>query len=140
MKNKIIIIVSFLLSLLYLSSCMGTLDWSYALPNGYELTHVNSVTILVSHTEEDFQVDGIPSFIKEFAYDDRYVFTRNVVSIDDNNIFNELYYVLDTKERKTYGPFENLEILKTETENLKIEIPKRWYRTSPDPYVAFEKS
>ena len=81
----------------------------------------------------------IPSYIKEFAYDDRYVCTRNVESIDDNNIFSERYYILDTKEQKLNGPYDTQEKFKTAIDEMNVCLDE-WYRTSPDPNMIDEEA
>lgn len=60
----------------------------------------------------------------------------DVESINNNNIFDEKYYVLDTKEKKVYNSCASISELKELAEELEIEIPTIWYRTSPDPNFA----
>ena len=119
--------------LIFLTSCAGVSDWSYQLPNGYQVWRINSGEIIIKYVGEETVDTGIPSFIKEFSYDDRYVFTRNIDDVSENNIFEETYYALDTEERKIYGPFENMEIMKNKAEEWSCNVPAKWYRTSPDP-------
>ena len=122
-----------MISILLLASCAGVSDWSYELPNNYEVWRINSNYIIIKYVGKETVDANIPSFVKEFSYDDRYVFTRNIDNISNNNIIEEKYYMLDTKERKVYGPFDNLEKLKSQTSELHCQIPVKWYRTSPDP-------
>jgi len=116
-----------------LTSCAGTGDWTYRLPNDYEVRHIHSEKVLIEYADLSSDGEGIPSFIKEFSYDERYVFTKNVKDITNNNIFDELYYALDTQEKKTYGPFNSVEELKNKIEEWNVTLPEKWYRTSPDP-------
>ena len=87
-----------------------------------------------SNSQEN--VDEICGFIKEFSYDSRYVFTRNVDSIEENNILQEKYYIFDTTENRAYDACSSTEELERLAQSLGIEIPSTWYRTSPDPSSA----
>ncbi len=120
--------------LLMTTSCTGINDWSFTLPNGFEIWHINSKEIKIVCTDDNSEVE-IPSFIKEFAYDSQYVFTRNVEDIDSNNIFNEKYYILDTQNRVLYGAYDKIDDFENALENLQIDFPVNWYRTSPDPNI-----
>ena len=122
-----------LILVLFLTSCAGVSDWSYKLPNDYEVWRINSKEIIVKYVGNETVDAEIPSFVKEFSYDDRYVFTRNTDDISQNNIFEETYYALDTESKKVYGPFENIEEMKNQAQEWQCEIPQKWYRTSPDP-------
>lgn len=130
--KKIFIFIN-LTVVLFLTSCAGVSDWSYKLPNGYEVWRVNSKEVLIKYAGEETVDAGIASFVKEFSYDDRYVFTRNVDDISENSIFKETYYALDTEEQKVYGPFGSIEELQNQAAEWQCEIPRKWHRTSPDP-------
>ena len=94
-------LIMLFLILIVLTGCgAGVSDWSYQLPNNYEVWRINSDSIIIKDMESQKNVEEIAGFVKEFSYDSRYVFTRNVESINNNNIFDEKYYVLDTKEKK----------------------------------------
>jgi len=71
---------------------------------------------------------------RAFSYDDRFIYTRNVLSINENNIFNEIYYILDTKEKALHGPFGSIEEFKNKLNEFEI-VAENWYRTSPDPNI-----
>ena len=126
-------IVTILLVVFSLTGCAGVSDWSYQLPNNYEVWRINSQEIIIKNAITQNNIDAISGFVKEFSYDSRYVFTRNVQNISDNNILNEEYYTLDTIENKVYGPFDSIEDLQQHVEEWGIKIPEKWYRTSPDP-------
>lgn len=122
-----------LILVLFLTSCADVSDWSYKLPNSYEVWRINSKEIIIKYVGDETVDAEIPSFVKEFSYDDRYVFTRNIDDISQNNIFKETYYALDTEKQKVYGPFENIEEMQNQAQEWQCEIPQKWYRTSPDP-------
>ncbi len=134
--KKVVSLISFLVVIIFISSCAGTGDWIFELPNDYEVWHINSREILIKCTDLENPGDKIPSFVKEFSYDDRYVFSRNIDSVSSNNVLNETYYTLDTLEKKVYGPFESIEELQKQADEWNVEIPERWYRTSPDPNMS----
>lgn len=136
--KKVVVFISIVLSM-FLSACAGVSDWSYKLPNNYEVWRINSKKIVVKYVGEEIVDAEIPSYIKEFAYDDRYVCTRNVESIDDNNIFSERYYILDTKEQKLNGPYDTQEKFKTAIDEMNVCLDE-WYRTSPDPNMIDEEA
>lgn len=111
----------------------GRDDWSYKLPNEYEVSKINSNEIIVECVSVITNNNvKIPSFVKEFSYNDRFVCTRNILSINENNIFNEAYYILDTKEKVLYGPYDSIIEFKNKLDEFEIVVEK-WYRTSPDP-------
>ena len=134
--RKFSILIGVFAMVLFLTSCAGTSDWSYKLPNKYEVWHINSNEILIKCVDLEESGEKIPSFVKEFSYDERYVFSRNVEDVVSNNIVDETYYALDTLERKVYGPFNSVEELQKKALELDVEIPKKWYRTSPDPNLS----
>jgi len=131
--RKIIMLSLVFVLILCLTSCAGLGDWTYKLPNNYEVWHVNSHDIVIKSVDLDNPGEKIPSFVKEFSYDERYVFSRNVEDILSNNVIKEIYYALDTLEGKVYGPFNSLEELHKKTDEWNVVFPERWYRTSPDP-------
>ena len=119
-----------------LMSCSGTGDWSFELPNNYEMWHINSNDIHIKYIGDNITNGSeIPNFIKEFAYNERYVFTRNVKDIKSNNILEEVYYILDTQEQKICGEYNSVGELYNGANFLGIEIPETWYRTNPDPNI-----
>ena len=131
MKKYIILsVVIFIL----LTGCAGIDDWLYELPNGYEVWRINSNEIIVKCVSDTTNNVNIPSFVKEFSYDDRFIYTRNVLSINENNIFNEIYYILDTKEKALHGLFGSIEEFKNKLNEFEI-VAEKWYRTSPDPNI-----
>lgn len=135
MKKISILIV--LIMTLFLTSCAGVSDWSYKLPNNYEVWRINSADIIVKYVGEGIAGAEIPSFVKEFSYDDKYVCTRNIESINENDIFAEKYYILDTYEQALYGPYDSMEEFNNKLKEMKISLTK-WYRTSPDPNMMDE--
>ena len=84
-KLSIVLLISFVLA-----GCgAGVSDWCYQLPNHYEVWRINSNCIIIKDMNSQKNVNEISGFVKEFSYDSRYVFTRNVETIEINNIFEE---------------------------------------------------
>lgn len=130
------ILILFFVAFVLTGCVSGVSDWNYHLPNNYEVWRINSNSIIIKDMSLQKNVSEIPGFVKEFSYNARYVFTRNVESIEDNNVFDEKYYVLDTEEKKVYDACSSIEELKDLAVNLEIELPTKWYRTSPDPNMS----
>ena len=99
MKKILIFSYIFVLTLC-LTSCAGTGDWTYKLPNNYEVQHINSKDIVIKCVDSEEASEMIPSFVKEFSYDERYIYSRNIEDISSNNVTEEIYYAIDTLERK----------------------------------------
>lgn len=51
MKRKAILV--YLLLVLVLTSCAGVSDWSYKLPNNYEVWRINSNEIIVKYAGDE---------------------------------------------------------------------------------------
>lgn len=137
MKKRFVLFFLFTaFGLICLNACAGVSDWEYSLPGGYAIWKINSGSIVMRDSNSQENVDEICGFIKEFSYDSRYVFTRNVDSIEENNILQEKYYIFDTTENRAYDACSSTEKLERLAQSLGIEIPSTWYRTSPDPNSA----
>lgn len=128
--RKLIMVLIFVFSL---TGCAGVNDWSYKLPNNYEVWRINSDEIVINNVSTHETVSEIRGFLKEFSYDSRYVFTRNISDVFANNILDERYYILDTENGKVYGAFDSIEELQNQCDEMNIKIPDKWLRTSPDP-------
>lgn len=140
--KKLFIFTFIIISFFMMSSCIGAgySDWSYELPHEFELWHINSKEIKIVYVGDSPLIGtkgektlGIPSFVKEFAYNERYICTRNIVNIDENNINNEVYYILDTQNAVTYGPYDNINAFNEAMTEFNIADLGYWKRTSPDP-------
>ena len=139
MLKKSIQCVLIILVLLVFASCMGPglNDWSFILPNGFEVCHINSNEILIiQRSSGGANTIVIPSFVKEFCYNERYVCTRNVDDICENNIFREVYYLLDTLEAEVIGEYDQLGDLESALLDMNITDLGDWLRTSPAPVGA----
>lgn len=149
MKARHINIIILIVFILLLVSCCsgsvfimavspGKLDWGFNLVNGYTVEHINASNIYITcHGKSD--ADEIPSFVKEFAYDSRYVYSRNVSNIEENDIFNESYYILDTEKGVLLGKYDSFDKFKDGILKKGLSFPTKWYRTSPDPNLYHDE-
>ena len=64
MKRQLNIFVMSFVMFLFLTSCAGTGDWTYPLPNNYEVCHIHSEEILMKCVNAEYESDTIPSFVK----------------------------------------------------------------------------
>lgn len=51
-----------------------------------------------------------------------------VKTVENNDFFLEEYYILDTKERELYGPFQTHDEIKEKIDKYKITLEK-WHMT-----------
>lgn len=138
MKIKILL-VSFLI---LLTACPGLLDWSYVLVNGYEVWHINGYDIHIGFTEDgstlktylDDKLIGVPPYVTAVWHDDRYIIARHISTddIDDykeEKTVTEDYYLVDSIEKKSFGPYKNLNDLFIET-NIPVVKDITWVLSS----------
>jgi len=127
MKKSIVLLVVFLL---FVTACAGNGDWHKELPNNYRIARINGERIEIYNHKKIADTGKIDSFIKEYSYDDRYIFTRNVDCILNNDISCEKYYMLDTIENKKYGPYYSINAFKSSMGEKNILLPDKWIITS----------
>lgn len=141
MKAKL----SFVLILCFLAiSCMvgpGLNDWTYPLPNEYEMYHINSKTILITPLYKDKNPDseliGIPAHIVSFCLNSRFVCAKTINT--ENEPRDDVavsYYILDTLNQKVYGPFSSEQKYLSNVDALAITGLGEWIATSPAPEGA----
>jgi len=131
-RNIMKMIFFIIIKLIILNFCTGAglSDWSYILPNGYEMWRINSSDIRVGFVGEnrsslsmyngniqDGTLIGIPPHIIEFGYNEKYVCAKIIQNI--SNVY--LYYILDTETRYVYEFSEEFKFYEKLNE-LKIEI------------------
>jgi hypothetical protein len=127
----------------------GLNDWKYKLPNNYEMWHINSNEIVVGLRDSNYTLRmyddehnliGIPAHIIYFANTDRYVYAKtlkpdDIIRFKNSQYVEMFFYVVDTKIRKSYGPFSN------EVDLLSNFIIDNliWIATQPPPEGVFYK-
>lgn len=113
-KVKLAVLISVLAAML--SACPGLNDWTYdALPNGYEIWRVNSQDITFGRREGNELKCVIPRYIIAFCNNDRYIGLQRVamdsipydeiVNIEELDISDPEYYLVDAQHGAVYGPF-----------------------------------
>ncbi|MEL3912445.1 DUF3997 domain-containing protein [Treponema pedis] len=138
MRRKILLV--FFLALL--TSCPGLLDWSYVLVNGYEVWHINSDDIHIGFTEDgstlktylDDKLIGVPPYVTAVWHDDRYIIARHISHDDvadykEGKTVTEDYYLVDSKEKKSFGPYKDINELFIET-NIPVVKDITWVLSS----------
>lgn len=115
-------------------------DWSYALPNDYEIWHINSREIVCGKKNTENSILYVVSkYITEFCYNDSFVCLKRVDVPE--NIYQEIdmtapdYYIVDTVENETYGPFDK-EQYQRKIDKLTITGLSSWIKTTPRPNEA----
>ena len=119
---------------LLISGCAsGRGDWSYELPNEYQVFMCNSHQIMIigkeHHVVENVSTNTyVENYIIEFCYDNQYVGAKRIVPADilhatTEEIYNNTptYYILDTSTGDVCGPLdENSYLMKCN--NLDIQM------------------
>ena len=120
--KKIFIFVEIFVMIFLLTGCLS--DYDIELPNGYEInaTSTNQVSINFHGTvlSDNIIDDSIPTKVVQVGYDERYVIAKqyemkkkypnnpsNTYEIPDET--KVCYWILDTIERKKYGPYNSKE-------------------------------
>lgn len=144
MKKGFILGFAALLSL-FISACASgsnqvyNNDWSYILPNDYEIWHVNARKIVCGKKEGEFALGPhvAGDYITEFCYNNQFVCLKCVVPPEDItvpiNLENPDYYIIDTVTDTTYGPLCEATFLE---KIRKITDLSDWESTTPHPNGA----
>ena len=152
MKRTTISIIFAILSLLLFTSCdasigPGASDWSYDLPNQYQIIRANSHSISIGYgstsgtitTREDDKIYGVDAYVWEFCVNSRYVGVKQVDvpenARDEVRFLNPRYYLIDTLKQNVYGPFKEAEYDK-ECKKRSVSGMGNWQTTNPAPEGA----
>ena len=118
----------------------GNSDWSYKLPNGYVIWHINSRKIVCGKKETENSISNIGGdYVLKFCYNNIYVCLQCVdVSDDLSKEIDEAYpqfYIINTEKDEIVGPlFETQYIEKINSINL--NNLSSWIKTKPAPNGA----
>ena len=115
-------------------------DWSYSLPNGYAIWHINSHKIICVKQNTLYDASSVvDEFVLEFCYNDVFVCLKCVeisneinAGIEDSNLF---YYILNTEDNNIYGKLTEEEYLLNLQELLITDLSD-WIPTNPRPNGA----
>ncbi len=146
MKKSIIIAFAVLLCVLTACSSsdlnmqVNNSDWSYILPNDYEIWHINSREIVCGKKNGEQSLSStVTNYISEFCYNTQYVCLQCVVVPEDLSQpidkSNPYFYIIDTLNDETYGPFTELEYSEYIGEKSIADLTS-WIKTAPRPEGA----
>ena len=108
-------------------------DWSYILPNGYELWHLSADKVVLVKNDGDSIGDTIiPAHIKEFCYNEQFIGIQQIEQGSSKQDADLCYYLVDTEQEQVWGPFDQEEYL-NQCEQLDIEAMCDWVATKPTP-------
>lgn len=115
-------------------------DWSYKLPNKYEINHINSREIICGKRETEHSSSIIiDRYVTEFCFSNQFVSLKCVdVPQDLSEEINRSdpdYYIIDTVNNATYGPFDERRYSE-EIEELNVTGLSAWVKTYPRPEGA----
>ena len=126
-------ILSFL-TIFYLVSCIGpgALDWSYQLPNGYMLTHINPQRIVITSENHPIIIGNSVNYVIIEANIIKFCYNDNYVCIQQNHA-DTRFYILDTLEHNVHGPFYDESEYEEKVSDLGITGLSDWKATSSNP-------
>lgn len=132
-------ILAALLAALLLGGCIGPglSDWSYPLPNGYAIVHVNSQQIIFGRQRTEYSTDvDVDSFVYAFCYGERWVGLQRLEARPADGASPSPdaveYYLADTQEETLAGPMtqqEYAQVLRAR----QIDDLCAWIKTVPAP-------
>lgn len=147
MKKSLIIIVISVLVLIVVYTLfnsdaqIGNNDWSYSLPNNYEIWHINSEQIVCGKKTSEHSIgENVGGYyVSEFCYDDKYICLQCIPTYgeaSDNTTKSQTdFYIIDSSTDKEYGPFTQTEF-EDKLEELNLTNLCAWIKTKPRPEGA----
>ncbi len=129
MKKRMIAVL--LLSILLLSACAGAGDWSYELPNGYEIWRINGESIVIGVRNGSALYPVLDGFVEAFCSGERYVAVRMAPSEESG----ETFFLVDTEGGASYFAETEDELFQT-CESLGVTDLGDWIETQPAPKGA----
>lgn len=147
--KKYILVVIVVLCVFFISSCSATVfnsqinnnDWSYKLPNNYEIWHINSRKIVCGKRNNENSISTVVGqYVSEFCHNDKYVCLKCIEVSDDLSDANDLadicyYYIIDTLRDEICGPLTEQEYIK-EVKSKNVTELSLWIKTKPRPEGA----
>ena len=104
------------MSLHFLTGCAGLGDYSVDLPGEYSVVRVSAHMVTIAHKEGESSWGSniIPSKVTELAWDDDYIFAKQLGLKQDPNSNNGIkipneddvhFWILEVKTGEVFGPF-----------------------------------
>ena len=112
MKNRILIVLGIIISMLILSMTIPIKvnKWFYSLPNHYLVAKVSNDQIIIGKylnkkvsIKKDNSIIGVNEYVEAFATNDNYIYAR---CINNKNDIVVDYYIIDSSLEKVYGSYE----------------------------------
>lgn len=147
--KKCIKIISIILLIMSLSACASNAissginngDWSYKLPNNYEIWRINSREIVCGKKDGENSLSNVinENYVLEFKYNERYVClkcveaTQNLSAEIDKS--NPNFYIIDTMKDTIYGAYTNTDF-QDKIKDMGLIFNTDWIKTTPIPEGA----
>ncbi len=147
--KKFLQFISIVLLIIPLSACTSNTitygvnngDWSYKLPNNYEIWHLNSREIICGKRDVDNSLSNVISenYILEFKYNERYVCLKCVEATRDLSVeideSNPSFYIIDTIENTIYETYTDTDF-EDKIKAMSLVFNTNWIKTTPIPEGA----
>ena len=136
--------LSFTSNLVFYIVKVNQANWIYRLPNSYRLRQVSKKEIILERPLQDAQEPVLPDCIAEFCHNDRYICLQTGIPRKKKKRAREEvsdvmhhaeYYIVDTEQNLTYGPFSRWNLL-VECSALCVGELEDWIPTMPRPHFA----
>jgi len=116
-------------------------DWSYKLPNNYEIWRLNSREIICGKRDGENSLSNVinENYILEFKYNEHYVCLKCVEATRDLSVeideSNPNFYIIDTIENTIYGAYTNTDY-EDKVKDMGLIFNTNWIKTTPIPEGA----
>lgn len=139
--------IAALVLILFLSACSvewwvgdGRGDWTLDLIEGYGISKINSMEILLIHKENPNDSGGsiiLPNyFVIAYQLHEPYIYLEGIhtqgISASEDELSNMVlsYYLVDTTNGEVIGPFESCDDFVERCCSLGLEIEDEWTKTN----------
>ena len=139
--------IAVLVLILFLSACSvewwvgdGRGDWTLDLIEGYGISKINSMEILLIHKENPNDSGGsiiLPNyFVIAYQLHEPYIYLEGIhtqgISASEDELSNMVlsYYLVDTTNGEVIGPFESCDDFVERCCSLGLEIEDEWTKTN----------
>lgn len=123
----------------------GTDDWGYELPNGYEISRVNSNCVVLGKNGDVFE-QMVDRYVVSFCYNQSFVGLQRIplddiaanesIDIQSYDRSSAEYYLVDTENDTIYGPYTEEEEYTEKCVELSVGDMCEWIETTTKPEGA----
>lgn len=116
-------------------------DWSYKLPNNYEIWRINSREIVCGKKDGENSLSNVinENYVLEFKYNERYMCLKCVEATQDLSAeidkSNPNFYIIDTMEDTIYGAYAHTDY-ENKVNDMGLIFNTNWIKTTPIPEGA----